>query len=164
MFEWKRICCAVDFSEPSRIAMLQAAELARDFGCELELLHVHPPPPAVSAEMVARPEELGERVLVELEATMAGWRGEAERIAGRAVRSTVLPGDAAREIARFAAGRAADLVVVGTHGRTGLKRLILGSAAARVVREAPCTVLVARGREGGEGEGEAATAGDGSPR
>lgn len=149
MLEWRNICCGTDFSEPSRLAMLKAAELARRLEADLELVHVHAPPPAVG-DMLVTPDDVGGAPLVELEKTMETWRNEAERLVGRAVRSTVLPGDAAGEIVRLARKRAFDLVVLGTHGRRGLKRLVLGSVAERVVREAPCAVLVVRRREPAE--------------
>lgn len=144
MLEWKRICCATDFSEPSRLAMLKAAELARRLDADLELVHVHAPPPAAGADVIAVPEAVEAASLVELERSMTMWRDEAERLAGRRVRSTVLPGDAAGEIVRLARERPFDLVVVGTHGRKGLSRLVLGSVAAHVVRTASCAVLVVR--------------------
>jgi nucleotide-binding universal stress UspA family protein len=78
---------------------------------------------------------------------MVPWEEEAARIAGRQVRSTVTPGSPADEIVRFARERATDVVVLGSHGRAGLARLLLGSVAERVVREAPCPVLVIRRRE-----------------
>lgn len=141
---WKSVCCAVDFSEPSRLAMERAAALVRQLGAELALVHVHAPPPAVATDLAASREELGERTLVTLEATMAAWRAEAELRAGKAVDTVVLPGDPALEIARLAEERGFDLVVVGTHGRKGLRRLVLGSVAGRVVQEAACEVLVVR--------------------
>jgi nucleotide-binding universal stress UspA family protein len=144
MTEWKKICCATDFSEPARLALLKAAELARRLDADLELLHVHTLPPGVGADMLVTPADLGEAALAEPEKAMASWRDEAERLAGRAVGSTVVAGDSAGEIVRIARERAIDLVVVGTHGRTGLRRFVLGSVAERVVREAPCAVLVVR--------------------
>jgi nucleotide-binding universal stress UspA family protein len=144
MLEWTNICCATDFSESSRLAMLKAAELAGRLGADLELVHVHAPPPAAGTDWLVAPADAREGTVVELENTMAVWRDEAERIARRAVRSTVVPGDAAGELVRLARARPFDLVVVGTHGRRGLKRLVLGSVAERVVREAPCAVLVVR--------------------
>lgn len=146
MLEWGRLCCATDFSEPARLALLKAAELARRLDCRLEVVHVHTPPP-VAPDVLAPPEDLETAVLDDLETTMSMWRSEAERLIGRAVGSTVLVGDAAGEIVRFARGHAMDLVVVGTHGRRGLRRLVLGSVAERVVREAPCAVLVVHRRE-----------------
>jgi len=147
MLEWRRICCGTDFSESSRLAMLKAAGLARLLEGDLDLVHVHMPPPAMGTDMLVTPDDTGELALVELEKTMAMWRTEAERLLGRTVRSTVLSGDAAGEIVRLAHVRAFDLIVLGTHGRRGLKRLVLGSVAERVVREAPCAVLVVRRRE-----------------
>lgn len=143
MLEWRKICCGTDFSEPSRLAMLKAAELARRLEADLELVHVHTPARPVG-DVVATPADLGVVALADLEKTMAMWRNEAERLVGRAVLATVLPGDPAGEIARLAREHGFDLVVVGTHGRRGLKRLVLGSVAERLVREAPCAVLVLR--------------------
>jgi nucleotide-binding universal stress UspA family protein len=148
MAEWKRFCCAIDFSEPSRLAMQEAAELARRFEGELELLYVHPlPPPTVAIEAVPTYPNVLETEVRELRDTMAPWVEDAARIAGRAVGSTVVPGTPADDIVRFARERAIDVVVLGTHGRSGLTRLLLGSVAERVVREAPCPVLVTRRRE-----------------
>jgi nucleotide-binding universal stress UspA family protein len=144
MIEWKKICCATDFSEPARLAMLNAAELARRLGGELELLHVHTLPPGAGADMLVTPADIGLTALVEPEKAIAIWRDEAERLVGRPVRSTVVPGDSAGEIVRIARDHGCDLIVVGTHGRKGLKRFVLGSVAERVVREAHCAVLVVR--------------------
>ncbi len=144
MPDWNGICCAVDFSEPSRYAMEQAAELARRFGSELTLVHVHEPPRAAATDLLTAPVGMADEAGAEIERAMEGWRGDAERLAGRAVRSSILVGPPAAEIARFARERGCDLVVLATHGRTGLKRLVLGSVAEQVVRLAPCPVLVAR--------------------
>ena len=148
MAEWKRFCCAVDFSEPSRVAMREAAELTRRFGGELELVHVHPlPPPAVDLEPEPAAPDILEITLREQREALGPWQEEAARHAGRPVHSTLIPGIAADEIVRFARERAIDVVVIGTHGRKGLARLLLGSVAERVVREAPCAVVVVRPRE-----------------
>jgi len=147
MTGWKRICCAVEFSEPSRVAMLQAAELATRCEGDLVLLHVKAPPPPVAPDALATPEEAGSLELVDLERTVAAWREEAARVAGRPVAAEVLDGEPAEEIVRFSRERDCDLLVIGTHGRTGVKRLVLGSVAEKVVRTAACPVLVARRRE-----------------
>jgi nucleotide-binding universal stress UspA family protein len=144
MAGWRRICCAVDFGEPSRLAMLEAAELAARFGAELWLVHVHAPPVLVATDMLVAPRAVAEMAAVEAERTLAGWRGAAERITRRTVRTQVLAGDAARELVRFARAEGFDLVVLATHGRRGLRRVVLGSVAEHVVREAPCEVLVVR--------------------
>ncbi len=141
MAEWKKICCAIDFSEPSRFAMKEAADLARRLQADLTLLHVYearaPSPEILLSKF--------EQAAAEMESKMATWQGEAERIAGRPVRSMVLTGSAANEILRFVGEGSFDLVVTATHGHTGLKHLVLGSVAERVVRQAHCAVLVVRG-------------------
>jgi universal stress protein A len=146
MAEWKRFCCAVDFSEPSRLAAREAAELVRRYEGELELLHVHPPaPPTVSVEAIPAMHDV-QLAIGELLEQLAPWVEETGRIARRPVRSSVVSGNPADEIVRFARERGTDVLAVGTQ-RKGLARLLLGSVAERVVREAPCAVLVIRGRE-----------------
>ncbi len=138
MAESKRFCCAVDFSHPSRLAMHEAAELARRFGAELELVHTHPlAPPAVDLE-AAQPPDVLDTVLRELRGTLERWQEEAGRIVGRPARGTVVPGIPADDLMRVASDRWVDVVGLGSHGREGLTRLLLGSVAERVVREAPC--------------------------
>lgn len=152
MGEWKKICCAIDFSEPARFAMEEACALARRLQADLTLLHVNEAPLPASGEMVLSPPELFERAAKELERKMSGWRDEAERLASRPIRSVILAGNsAADEIARFVREGRFDLLVMATKGRTGLKRLVLGSVAERVVREADCSVLVVR-RPAAEGD------------
>lgn len=145
MASWKKICCAVDFSEPSRRAMHDAAELARVIGAELTLLHVYVSPPVVATDMLVATRDLGALVAAEVEGSLDAWRGEAEGIAGAAVASHVVPGQPEDEIPRFAAAHHVDLLVLATHGRSGLRRLVLGSVAEAVARRAPCPVLVVRG-------------------
>jgi nucleotide-binding universal stress UspA family protein len=141
MSNWYRVCCAVDFSETSRAALEEAADLARRAGAELTVIHVFEPPVGASGTVV--PESaLFEATRVELERKLELWRAEAEDLSGGAVRSRLVPGSAAQEVVRFAREGNFDLVVVGTHGRTGLRRLVLGSVAELVVREAGCPVLV----------------------
>ncbi len=144
MAEWKKICCAVDFSEPSHLAMKDAADLAQRFQADLTLLHVYEEPTAATAALeVPRLEHL-EHAAAEMERKLAGWRSEAEAGASRPVRSAMLSGNTAAEILRFLRQGSFDLLIVGTHGRTGIKHFVLGSVAERVVREADCPVLVVR--------------------
>jgi nucleotide-binding universal stress UspA family protein len=76
------------------------------------------------------------------------WRSQLEQIRpvnpGIPVQHVFLIGDPAGEIVRYAADRGIDLIVMGTHGRTGLERLLMGSVAEKVMREAPCSVLVVK--------------------
>lgn len=141
---WTTICCPVDFSQGSRLALEEAADLARCFGGHVTLVHVNelPVQPAAT-EMLAAPETL---VLgaVELDRTFSAWREEAELIAGTSVDVALLSGVPAVEIVRFVRDGRHDVIVMGTRGETERQHLGLGSVAAAVVREAPCTVVVVR--------------------
>jgi nucleotide-binding universal stress UspA family protein len=150
MTDWKKICCAVDFAEPSRIAMEHAAELAKRFEAELVLVHVVVPPPPAASDILVSSRGVATAAAEEHERTLEEWRLDAERRAARPVRARVLSGDPAAEVLRQAREERCDLVVVGTHGRTGLKRLVLGSVAARIARESACPVLVVRAGEAEE--------------
>jgi len=143
MLNWVKILCAVDFSESSRQALEHAADLARRFGAELTLIHVRDAPRVAGSEIVSPPELLQAEVR-ELESKLDEWRIQAEQIVGRPVRTVLASGSAPLEIVRAAEIGAVDLVVTGTKARKGLGRMLLGSVAERVVREASCPVLVAR--------------------
>ncbi len=147
MASWTKICCPIDFSETSRAALEEAAELARRFEAGLTLLHVFEPPVA-SADLMVGPPEMFEQTAKDLERKLELWKTEAERRGAKAVRALVVTGAAATETVRFARDGGYDLVVMGTHGRRGLRHLVLGSVAERVVREAPCAVLVVRPQPG----------------
>ncbi len=152
---WNKICCAIDFSETSRLALEEAAELAGRFAAELTLVHVHVPPSHAAADVLTGVPDVARQEAHDLERLVSGWRTDAERLAGRPVRVAVLSGEPADEIVKFARENALDLVVVATHGRRGLRRLVLGSVAERVVRTAPCPVLAVRPVEGRISEDEA---------
>jgi universal stress protein A len=142
MAEWRNICCAVDFSEPSRLAMRQAASLASHFQAELTLLHVHEPPPPSATDLLVSPPEMFEQAATQMERILIGWCKDAEEIARRPVKRVLLFGKPAAEIVRYVRENAFDLVVVSTHGRTGLRHVVLGSVAERIVRSAGRPVLV----------------------
>jgi universal stress protein A len=144
MAEWKKIVCAVDFSEPSRLAMVEAVDLARRHEAELTLVHVFDAAKVAAAELGMAPLDLFTKATPELEGKLAAWRQDAETALGRPASAALLIGDPAAELLRFAAERFAELVVVGTSGRGGVSRLVLGSVADRVVRQAHCPVLVVR--------------------
>jgi nucleotide-binding universal stress UspA family protein len=141
---WKRICCAVDFSEPSWIAMEQAADLAGKLHAELTLVHVRLPPAPAAGDAPIAARRLDRADARQAEETLEVWRSDAEARAALPVRARVLVGDPSDEISRFAGDEGYDLAVVGTHGRTGLSRLFLGSVAEKVLRRAPLPVLVVR--------------------
>ncbi len=144
MFEWKKICCAVDFAAPSRAAMEQAADAARRYDAELALVHVIAPIPPADIDLAASSAEMARITAEKQEEMLEAWRVDAEQRAGRAVRSHLLRGNPTDEIVRFAREERCDLLVVGTHGRSGVARVVLGSVAERVGRQSPCPVLVVR--------------------
>ena len=144
--DWKRICCPIDFSDASRAAMEVAADLAKRFGAELVLLHAYPVPGYTfpDGSVVASPKMMQERA-DQAERHLEEWRIEAERLVGAPrVSAASAVGEPAAEILEVAKRRGADLVVVGTHGRTGLEHALMGSIAERVVRRAHCPVLTVR--------------------
>jgi universal stress protein A len=140
---YAKILCPVDFSEPSREALVAAADLARTFDASLTLVHVYQLPLAAVPEMSVDPElygMMGKRADEEL----ARLTQEALGLGVRRVESTRLEGVAWDVIVKLARDGRVDLVVMGTHGRTGLRHALLGSVAERVVRHASCPVLVVR--------------------
>ncbi len=144
--EWKRICCPIDFSDASRAAMEVAADLARRFEADLMLLHAYPIPGYTfpDGSVVASPkmmQDLADQAQKHLEE----WRLEAEKLVGAPrVTSEKAVGEPAAEILEAARDARADLIVMGTHGRTGLEHALMGSIAERVVRRALCPVLTVR--------------------
>ncbi len=140
---FRRILCPVDFSEPSRQALLRAAELAQQFGAALELVHAYRAPTSVVPGFVPLPSEV-ERLLAAVDRALAEWAGWARSLGAVEVTTRSVQGDAAGEIAARASEGDFDLVVIGTHGYSGVRHAVLGSVAERVVRSAPCPVLTVR--------------------
>jgi universal stress protein A len=143
MLRWLKVLCAVDFTEVSQATLEDAAGLARRLDAELALLHVREPPRVVGRALAVSPE-LDEQETIEIGRKLERWRQEAEALAGRPVRAMLTGGAPGVEIPRMARDGQFDVVVVGTHGRKGLPRALLGSVAEQVVRHAPCAVVVAR--------------------
>src|ERR1041384_2279864 len=145
---FQKILCAVDFSEPSHEALRVAAGLARSSHVTLILVHVWQAPLwttdyglqlASDALLEARGNE---------EAKLAAWQAEAHQLGAPDVVTKLARGVPWDEIVGAARDdKSIDLIVIGTHGRTGLKRALIGSVAERVVRHAPCTVMVVGTRE-----------------
>ncbi len=143
---WKRICCPIDFSDASHAAMEVAADLARRNEATLVLLHAYPIPGYTfpDGSVVASPrmmQELADQAQKHLDE----WRAEAERLVGAPrVRAEKAIGEPASEILGYAKSTGQELLVLGTHGRTGLEHALMGSVAERVVRRAHCPVLTVR--------------------
>lgn len=134
-----KILHPTDFSECSNAALPLARSLARDHGAQLIVLHVAPLEIVPDgAYVVPMNPEVYKEALDEL-------RGRLEGADLKATVETLLrQGNAADEILEAAKLRGVDLIVMGTHGRTGLGRLILGSVAEAVMRHATCPVLTVK--------------------
>jgi nucleotide-binding universal stress UspA family protein len=145
---FQRILCATDFSDTAEAAWEMACELARVHGATLGLVHVFVELPAYAmAPEAPGPvagqiwEEQRRWVRQSLDERVAG-----ARTAGLTAKGLLVTGSAAPAIAETAAAEHADLLVIGTHGRTGINRLLIGSIAERVIRIAPCPVLTVKPR------------------
>jgi len=140
MAAFSKILVATDFSADAAQALTVAVDLARTCGSEIVLLHVCQMPAYSFANggMYIPAPELVADILRDANRGLAGLK---ERISDVAVETVRLEGDPASEIVRLAADRHADLIVMGTHGRRGIRRWIAGSVAEHVVRAAPCPVL-----------------------
>ena len=149
MSAYRKILVAVDGSAASNKGLTEALRLAKAEGARLCILHVVNDY-VVMASMggVAPPRDLGpalresgERILARANALAAK-----QRLKSMVVLREVLSGPAADSIVREAKKQRADLIVLGTHGRRGLRRLVLGSDAEQVIRIAPVPVLLVRAK------------------
>jgi universal stress protein A len=139
----KRILVPTDFSDPSQEALETAVSFARMFGATLDLVHValevtYPVPPPI--DVASLPIDIGPA----LDRSAAGLAAAEARVreAGVACESATLVGRADQEIVTRARTTGAQLIIMGTHGRSGLAHALLGSNAERVVQHAPCPVLI----------------------
>lgn len=132
MLPIQTILFPTDFSRQSEYAYHLACALARDYGAKLLIVHVQAPPVVMGEALPESPSpEAIKKQLKELYPTEDSI----------VVERLVFEGDAVAEIVRHAAEFRADLVVMGTHGRSGLTRLLVGSVAEGVLRKAACPVL-----------------------
>jgi nucleotide-binding universal stress UspA family protein len=139
---FKKILAAVDFSPPSREAMSTAAALTAESDAALTVAYFWQIP-LIGAELPL-PGQYIEDLRISGEQQLAAWVTDARELAGKPVASAFGMGEPWNEIVMLLKRDAYDLVVLGTHGRTGLKHVLLGSVAEKVVRHAPCAVLVVR--------------------
>jgi RNA polymerase sigma-70 factor, ECF subfamily len=126
----RRIVYPTDFSSYSTQAYFHAVGLAEQYRAALDVVFVYDP----AADAHARGKTAWEERLADIRPLNAGIP----------VRHAVLEGDAAAEIVKYATDQRADVIVIGTHGRTAADKPGLGSGAERVMRDAPCSVLVVR--------------------
>ena len=149
MLPLKKILCPTDFSVPSFEAMDAAIELALHFSAELTVVHVVLPIPVVAAghmspaafNVGAYQQEMEASSMKILEDHM-----EQRVPTGISARGIVLLGDPADQIVAAAGEENADLIVIATRGQSGLKRLVFGSVAEKVIRHATRPVLTIRER------------------
>lgn len=138
-----RIMVAVDRSEESTRAANFALELARALGSEV-IFGAAVFVPVV--ETMPYPEAQEEKLLKQARERLDAWEARAAKY-GVKTRSIVREGDPASTLARLAEEEGVDLIVAGTHGRRGVRRLLLGSVAEGVARQAPCPVLLVRRKQ-----------------
>lgn len=141
----KQILCPVDFSECSRHALEQAVALARQHHAALTVAHVFVVAPVMEpaplgSPVVIEPALLSEAAYTHMYDDVLAFTTSVDA-AHVKFDIDVLTGDPVDTISERAAAVSADLIVMGTHGRTGFERLLIGSVAERVLRRSPCPVL-----------------------
>ncbi|MCA9526224.1 MAG: universal stress protein [Myxococcales bacterium] len=146
-----KILVPVDFSSCSRAALEAATDMAAKYGASVEAVHVHEPPYAVGHVTVQVPG-MGEVAMIDF------MHGQAQKLLdemladchapGVTVTRTLLAGLPEKLIVEHAQEGGHDLIVMGTHGRRGFSRFLMGSVTERVLRLAPAPVLVVRDHYG----------------
>lgn len=150
----RTILLPTDFSECGNFALTYAASLARKFSASIICVHVIEPivptvgysgmtEPLPIADITEQLEDSAERELPKL--------AECDECAGIEVEELIVHGEAASEIVRVAKERDVDLIVIASHGRTGIGRILFGSTAEAVVRHASCPVLVVKQSQAEDG-------------
>jgi nucleotide-binding universal stress UspA family protein len=131
---------ATDFSERSEPAFRLACALARDYGARLLVLHVIPPP-----VLAAGGDPVAEGIIEDFQSKMMEKLTQLRPADSKVrVEHRLFAGDPVTEILRAAREATATMIVMGTHGATGLKRVLMGSVAEGVARLAPCSVVIVK--------------------
>ncbi len=148
----KKILSPIDFSEHSMEAMRAAMEMAKDVGAEVHLMHVIAPhhifiplPLATSGEQsreLAREASMIEQAEEELARIKKDEFGDSKNVLTYAV-----VGHPVQKLVDYAKEQGIDLIVMATHGRSGAEHMLLGGTTEKLVRNAPCSVLVIRPRK-----------------
>jgi nucleotide-binding universal stress UspA family protein len=148
MAPFRKILVPLDFSRCSDDALDAACELARRFEAPILLLHAYviPTYPLPEGYVMASAETVAE-VLSKTKEAMDRYKAKAVAQGIQKVDVLMTEGPAFAEIIRVARTENIDLIVMGTHGRTGIKHALLGSVAEKVVRKSPCAVLTIRDAE-----------------
>jgi universal stress protein A len=127
--KWRKVFCPIDFSDESRAALRVAADLARRFEAELTLFHADLFDSAFKGAATAPAGQLAE------------WKAQAESMGAKRVETVHVLESPDTSIVEKASSSGADLIVIGTHGRTGRRHALLGSTAEAVVRKSRIPVL-----------------------
>jgi nucleotide-binding universal stress UspA family protein len=144
----RTILHATDFSKASARALQEATKLAQEHRARLLIVHVIEPVPYAAgaefdgAEIYARLEDMAQR---NAQSSMEKLMARLKKSSFRA-ESLLLRGSPHEQIVKAAKNKKADMIVIGTHGRTGLSKLFMGSVAGKVVALASCPVLTVRGK------------------
>jgi len=144
----RKILYATDYSKASNRAFEEAVRIAKQNNAELLVLHVLEPIPYAAgeefggAELYMRLEDATKR---EAQSSMANLMSRLQKNKIKA-KSLLLRGSAYDQIVKAAKSNRADMIVIGTHGRTGLSKPFMGSVATKVVSTATCPVLTVRGK------------------
>jgi nucleotide-binding universal stress UspA family protein len=146
----RRILCPVDFSEGADAALEQALFLSQGLGAEVEVVHAWETPIVIRPDLVVWIEGTAGPALAEIVKARSATAMKqllAKLLPDQRAQVTmqVLHGPPADTIVAYAREHGHDLIVIGSHGRTGVSRWLLGSVAERVVRRATCPVLVVHG-------------------
>ncbi len=148
MSRLRRILHPTDFSRASSAAFKRAVGMAKADRAQLLLVHVLAPPVPIAGEGYISPkvyDDLETSARKYAQKQLSALQAKARKAGVKAV-TLLLEGVVHEEIARAAKSKKADLIVIGTHGRTGLAEFFLGSVASRVIAAARCPVLTVRGK------------------
>jgi nucleotide-binding universal stress UspA family protein len=140
MLAIRTILHPTDFSERSDFAFRLACSLARDYGARLIVLHVAEPPAPICSDGLVVPAPQ----VYNMEALRVQLHKIVPRNAKIPIEHRLIEGDAALQILNSAEETKCDVIVMGTHGRTALSRLLMGSVAENLVRKAPCPVVTVK--------------------
>lgn len=139
-FHIKKILVPVDFSDCSKKALMYAVPFAKQFDATITVVHIAP--------YCVQPSEVVVAEAQLLEANLGALNNLVREISGSAqVEARIRVGNPASEIVELAAESQTDLIIISTHGKSGLLHVLMGSTAEKVVRHAPCPVLVVREKE-----------------
>jgi nucleotide-binding universal stress UspA family protein len=148
MIQIKRLLSPIDFSDPSRNALRYAVAFAKQFGAELHLLYV------VEPAMYPADLSFGQVGMVDIDSVLEQSAGEEiakwqkEHVPAEVVSSvSVVHGKPFAEIIAYATANNVDMIVIATHGHSGIDHMLFGSTAEKVIRKSPCPVLTVHATE-----------------